>query len=231
MRVGGTRQMARQPVKAKPAPDVAPKPKRPPITMPMAAAWTSDVRTLAVNVTILLAILLVVPVIVTQFWRSQVVIEPITVPDAMVATGLTPEVAAGRLWDGLEAVTDEAGTAKRSVVSIPESAKVDFAIPDSGLSIDSLVYYVRQFFNSYETRVTGEFRCADAGCAPEGQSLRLRVVSNTVELIDLPPRGAKSEARYFREAAAEVRRGSIRSPPWRLSRSPTRPAARCWRGG
>src|SRR5687767_10349318 len=185
--------MARKPA-TKPAPAPA-APVRDPITLPEAAAFTSDVRTLLVNITILVAIVLVVPVIVAQFWRSQVVIEPLTVPQAMVATGLTPEVAAGRLWDGLEAVTDAAGTAKRSVVSIPESAKVDFAIPDSGLSIDALVYYVRQFFNSYETRITGEFRCADASCAPEGQSLRIRVVSNTVELIDMPVRGTRSEER------------------------------------
>lgn len=192
--------MARKPA-AKPAPA---KPVREPITLPQAAAFTTDVRTLAVNISILLALLIVVPVIVMQFWRSQVVIQPIAVPDALVATGLTPEVAAGRLWDGLQAVKDDAGTAKQSVVSIPESAKVDFAIPDSGLSIDALVYYVRQFFNSYETRIAGEFRCADANCAPEGQSLRIRVVSNDVELIDLPPRGTKSEESYFRDAAAEV---------------------------
>jgi tetratricopeptide (TPR) repeat protein len=196
--------MARQPAKAKPAPEAPAKPKRPPITLPVAAAWTSDVRTLAVNITILLAIILVVPVIATQFLRSQVVIEPITVPEPMRATGLTPEVAAGRLWDGLESISASAGTAKATVVSIPESAKVDFAIPDSGLSIDALVYYVRQFFHAYETRVSGEFRCADPACTPDGMTLRIRVIADEVNLIDLPARGSKTEEAYFRDAAAEV---------------------------
>lgn len=192
--------MARKPAaKAAPA-----KPERDPITLPEAASFTSDVRTLAVNVTILLAIVLVVPVIVTQFWRSQVVIEPIAVPGGLSETGLTAEIAAGRLWDGIEAVSASAGTAKATVVSIPESAKVDFAIPDSGLSIDSLVYYVRQFFHVYETRVSGEFRCADPSCAPEGVTLRIRVIDDDVNLIDMPARGDKSEDTYFREAAAEV---------------------------
>lgn len=194
--------MARKPA-AKPAAAPA-APVRDPITLPEAAAFTSEVRTLLVNVTILLAIVLVVPVIAVQFMRSQVVLEPLAVPEQLSSTGLTPEIAAGRLWDGLEAITKSANTAKATVVSIPESAKVDFAIPDSGLSIDALVYYVRQFFHVYETRVSGEFRCADASCAPEGVTLRLRVVDDDVNLIDLPPRGDKSEEAYFRDAAAEV---------------------------
>ena len=110
--------MARKPA-AKAAPAT---PERDPITLPEAASFTSDMRTLAVNVTILLAIVLIVPVVITQFWRSQVVIEPIAVPEALSATGLTPEIAAGRLWDGVEAVSASAGTAKATVVSIPESA-------------------------------------------------------------------------------------------------------------
>lgn len=194
--------MARQP--AKTAPKKPEKPPRDPVTLPEAAAFTSDVRTLAVNITILLAILIVIPVIVTQFWRDQVVIQPIAVPDAMLATGLTPEVAAGRLWDGLESIASSANTAKRTVISIPESTKVDFAIPDSGLSIDALVYYVRQFFNAYETRVQGEMRCGDAECTAAGQTMRLRVVGAGVDLIDLPPRGDLTEEDYFRKAAAEV---------------------------
>src|SRR5688572_33481830 len=101
--------MARKPA-AKPA-TVPAAPARDPITLPEAASLTSDVRTLLVNITILLAIVLVVPVIAVQFLRSQVVIEPIGVPAQLSATGLTAEIAAGRLWDGLEAITAAAGTA------------------------------------------------------------------------------------------------------------------------
>ena len=81
---------------------------------------------------------------------------------------------------------------------------MDFSIPDSGISIDSLVFYVRQFFNLYQTRISGEFVCASAECRTEGLSLRIRILRDKLEVIQLPPMGAQSEAEYFRAAAARV---------------------------
>ena len=179
-----------------------PAPQR--LTLTRAAGLSTDVRTLAVNLTILAVIIRVVPVIASQFLREQVLIEPIAVPEALLATGLTPEVAANRLWDGLKEVKEAAGSSKGSVTAIPDSKQVDFSIPDSGLSIDSLIYYVRQFFNAYETRIGGEFRCADPACSPAGITLRLRVVRDDMELLQLPPMGPRAEAEYFRDAAGEV---------------------------
>lgn len=178
--------------------------RKPPLTLPAAAALSNDLRTLAVNLTILVAIILILPVIGVQFLRNQVLIEPIVVPQALQGTGLTPEVAANRLWDGLNDIRETADTAKGGVSVVPDSQQVDFSIPDAGLSIDSLIYYVRQFFHAYETRIGGEFRCADAGCARDGVTLRLRIVREGLELVQLPPMGAASEAEYFRDAAAEV---------------------------
>lgn len=168
------------------------------------ASFSGDVRTLAVNITILTVIIIIVPVIGGQFLRSQVLIEPIAIPAPLLATGLTPEVAANRLWDGIKQVTLEGNTAKGAISAIPETQKVDFSIPDSGLSIDSLVYYVRQFFHIYETHVSGEFRCADPACTPQGITLRLRIVGADLQLVDLPPMGARSEAVYFHDAAHDV---------------------------
>jgi tetratricopeptide (TPR) repeat protein len=168
------------------------------------ATLSNDIRTLVVNLTVLVTILVLVPVIAGQFVREQVLIEPIAVPEAMAASGLSPEIAANRLWDGLQQVKLAAGSAKASVSAIPDSRQVSFSIPDSGLSIDSLIYYVRRFFNAYETRVSGEFRCGDPDCSPAGQTLRLRVFEADLDLIALPPRGERDEEAYFRLAAAEV---------------------------
>lgn len=178
--------------------------RKPRLTLPAAAARSTDVRTLVVNFTILAIIILIVPVVSVQFLRNQVLIEPIAVPQALQASGLTPEVAANRLWDGFKEIKEAAETAKGGVSTVPDSQKVDFSIPDSGLSIDSLIYYVRQFFHAYETRITGEFRCADPACAPEGVTLRLRIVREGLDLVELPPMGSENEARYFRDAAGEV---------------------------
>ena len=196
---------AAAPIPAPPAPDAPPGAARPErLSLQKAASISADFRTLAVNVTVLLVIIVIVPAVLTQFLRSQVVIDPIAVPAAMQADGMTPEIAARRLWDGLQEVKASADTAKNTFSAIPDSDQIDFSIPDAGLSIDSLVYYVRRFFNIFETHIGGEFRCADPACAPEGISLRLRVTGRELEVIALPPRGETSEPEYMTLAATEV---------------------------
>ena len=148
--------------------------------------------------------ILLLPVVVSQFWRSDVMIQPISVPDSLVAIGLKPDVAANRLWDALQDFARSARTSKSSIVAIPDSQRVQFSFPDSGISIDSLVINLRRFFRFYDTRIGGEFLCADATCALEGRHLRIRVMTSQSAVIDLPPIGKMSERDYFREAAAGI---------------------------
>ena len=170
----------------------------------MLVTLTSDLRMLLINVALLSLFLLIVPVVAVQFLHSQVIIQPFPVPTALAARGLTPDVAANRLWDGLHEEEIRAGTSKQAIAALPTNQRVDFAIPDSGVSIDSLVYYVRQFFHTYQTRISGEFRCGDAACSPDGVSLRIRVMRDKLDIIQMPPIGTESEADYFRDAAARV---------------------------
>jgi predicted Zn-dependent protease len=157
-----------------------------------------------VNAAVLAALLLLVPVIAVQFLQDQVIIQPFPVPQAMAEQGLTPDVAANRLWDGLNEEIALAATSKQAIAALPANQRVDFAVPDSGISIDALVYYVRHFFHAYPTRISGEFRCADAACASEGVSLRIRVMRDTLQVIQLPPMGSDPEEAYFRKAALRV---------------------------
>jgi tetratricopeptide (TPR) repeat protein len=161
-------------------------------------------RTVAINLAFLLACLLLTPVIVSQFWRSAIMIEPISVPDSLAARGLKPDVVANRLWDALQAFARSARTSKASFVAIPNSQRVEFSFPDSGVSIDSLVINLRRFFRLYDRKIGGEFVCADATCALEGRHLRIRIVTSQAEVIDLAPMGRTSEADYFRQAAAGI---------------------------
>lgn len=70
--------------------------------------------------------------------------------------------------------------------------------------MDSIVRQTRQFFNIYQTRIAGEFVCADTACAPEGMVLRLRILRGTSDVIDLPPVGQDDLRRYFTSAAIQV---------------------------
>lgn len=174
------------------------------LSLPGFETWSTTVRTVIINLFFLIIVLILVPLLIGQFRRDQVIIEAINVPEAMADRGMTAEVAASRVWDGLRDVTLAAKTTKESIAALPDSRRVEFSFPDSGLSIESLVYHVRKLFNAYETRVAGEFVCADAECAPASTRLRLRVLRDGVELVDLPPIGDRTERDYFADAASGV---------------------------
>lgn len=174
------------------------------LSLPEMEAWSNTMRTLFLNGLFLVAVVVVVPILVGQFRRDQVVIEPIAVPGTLTEQGLTPDVVASRIWDGLADVEAAAKTSKEKIAAIPDARRVEFSFPDSGFSIESLVFHVRRLFNAYETRIAGEFVCGDAACERSGMRLRLRVIRDDVVLVDLPPIGAGDERSYFRDAAAGV---------------------------
>lgn len=173
-------------------------------SLPQIEAWSTTFRTVFLNALFLIAIVILLPVLISQFQRDQVVIESIGVPDTLSEQGLTGAVVASRVWDGLQDVVTQSNTAKDSIVAIPDARRVEFSFPDSGFSIESLVFHLRRLFNAYETRIAGEFVCADKDCARAGMRLRLRVIRQGVDLIDMPPIGDRSERDYFADAGGRV---------------------------
>lgn len=174
------------------------------LSLPGLESWSTNIRTVLLNLFFLVIVIVLVPLLIGQFRRDQVIIEPIAVPESLVARGLTAEVTASRIWDGLADVKLAARTSKDSIAALPDARRVEFSFPDSGLSIESLVFHVRRLFNAYETRIAGEFICDTAECAPGGMRLRLRVIRDNVELVDLPPINATPEREYFKDAASGI---------------------------
>ena len=187
------------------APPQAPPPKpRLRVSLPSIESGSTQLRKVILNLAFVLAVLIFIPILASQFLRSPVLIEPIAVPEALLARGMTPEVAASRLGDGLRDANTLARTSKESVVAIPNSQRVQFSVPEVGLSLDSIVRQTRGFFNIHQTRIAGEFVCADAACAPEGVTLRLRILRGTSDVIDLPAVGNQDLRAYFTAAAVQV---------------------------
>lgn len=213
---GPQRRAARRRASAPPRPDEATPatpsepegtktaPARRLISLPTVEATSNTVRSLLINFSFFVAFFLLLPALATQLWRNQVVIEPIAVPPALVQMGLTPDVAANRVWDGLKDFEAAADTAKRTFVAVPEGRALDFSIPQSGLSLESVMSQLRQFLNLFETRISGEFVCASPACAPAEMRLRLRVLRGTATVIDLPEMGATESRDYFRLAAESI---------------------------
>ncbi len=192
-----------QPVPPPAPPDHARSPRRR-ISLPTLESGSTRLRKVVLNIAFVLAILVFIPVLASQFLRNPVLIEPISVPKALLQRGLSPEVMASRLWDGLRDASLLARTSKESVAAIPNSQRVQFSVPEVGLSIDSIVRQTRQFFNAYQTRITGEFVCGEPACPASTMRLRLRILRNTSEVIDLPPVGSTDLRSYFTGAAVQV---------------------------
>lgn len=161
-------------------------------------------RNVILNVLYVLAVLLFIAVLFSQLLHEQVVIEPIAVPKALAAQGMSPEVVASRLWDGLRDAQVQARTSKASLSAIPDSQRIQFAVPDMGLSLDSIVRQTRQFLNLHQTRIGGEIVCKTAACTPGEMQLRLRVLKGTNDVIDLPPMSGVDQRGYFTNAAVQV---------------------------
>lgn len=174
------------------------------LSLPSLESWSTNLRTVLINLLFLVTLVVVLPLLLGQFRRDQVIIEPISVPDTLAQRGLTADVVASRVWDGLLDVKQKARTAKESIDALPDSRQVEFSFPDSGLSIESLVFHLRRLFNAYETRIGGEFVCADADCAPQGVSLRLRVIRDRVDLVEMEPIGTTDQRAYFADAGARI---------------------------
>ena len=182
----------------------APAPAKKRVRLTHVEAASTRLRSVLLNFAFVAAFLVIVPVIVSQFWRNEVMIMPVPVPAALADVGLTPEVAANRIWDGIRDATLRANTSKSTVTALPDAQRIEFSLPESGFSMESLIQQTRAFFHAYQTRISGEFTCSDPSCDPKGMRLRLRVLRETSKLIDLPPIGDTSLRDYFAAAGVQV---------------------------
>lgn len=165
---------------------------------------TTLVRSILFNVLVMVAIVVLIPVIVSELASDRVTITSISVPAALEEKGLTGTVVANRLWDAWSQVTDELKIAKETRDILPSSQRIEFSIPDSGISFESLIHHVRAFFGRAELRISGELVCAAEPCSLATSALRLRVIEKSITVIDLPPPGDGDVNAWFRKAISEA---------------------------
>lgn len=165
---------------------------------------TTLVRSILFNVLVMVAILVLIPVIIAELASDRVTITSISVPAALEEKGLNGTVVANRLWDAWAQVTDELKIAKETRDILPSSQRIEFSIPDSGISFESLIHHVRAFFGRAELRISGELVCVAEPCSLATSALRLRVIDRSIEVIDLPPPGEGDVNAWFRKAISEA---------------------------
>ena len=165
---------------------------------------TTLVRSILFNLLVMVAILVLIPVIISELASDRVTITSISVPAALEEKGLNGTVVANRLWDAWSQVTDELKIAKETRDILPSSQRIEFSIPDSGISFESLIHHVRAFFGRAELRISGELVCVAEPCSLATSALRLRVIDKSIEVIDLPPPGDGDVNAWFRKAISEA---------------------------
>jgi tetratricopeptide (TPR) repeat protein len=161
-------------------------------------------RSIFLNLLAVLAVVLALPILVRELFLNRVVIAPLSMPANIAASGLTGDVAANRLWDAWSHLNAEVAVAKETRDVLPSSQRIQFQIPDSGLSFDSLIHHLRSFLGIDETTVSGEFVCPSEPCDLANAALRLRVVGHDLSVITLDPVGTTPLDLYWREAITEV---------------------------
>ena len=144
------------------------------------------------------------PILFVELTTDRVAIAPLSVPSEIEQSGLTGTVVANRLWDAWAKLNTEVAIAKETRDVLPSSQRIEFSIPDSGFSFDSLIHHLRSFFGFHDTTLSGEMVCAADPCSRRELSLRLRVIDKDLHVVQLPAMGDTPEDIYWRKAISEV---------------------------
>jgi tetratricopeptide (TPR) repeat protein len=164
----------------------------------------SLLRSLVLNCLLLLMLAVSLPILFVELKTDRVVIQPLSVPWQIETTGLTGTVVANRLWDAWSRLNSEVAIAKETRDVLPSSQRIEFEIPDSGLSFDSLIHHLRSFIGYHDTTLSGEMICDSDPCNRTKLSMRLRLIDDDLHVIQLPIMGLESEDQYWQRAMTEV---------------------------
>jgi tetratricopeptide (TPR) repeat protein len=146
------------------------------------AQGSGQLRAVVVNSIIALAVILGAATLIDEAFRDSAVIDPIQVPDELAKQGYRPEVIARRLRDEVLEIRRIAASRREGREIQPDSEQLNIELPGTGISLGSLLRIVKRFFESSETRVTGEIVSHDGE-----YELRLRFLGHGLH-AEIPAR-------------------------------------------
>ena len=182
---------------AAPAPKPPSKPRR-----ERFVEWLVFLRSLTINVVVIGSIIAVLAVTARDLFRQPVIIEEIGLPKALTDRGYSGTVAAHRLWDAIQNIQDNSGTAKPQTTLLTSSRQLDVVEPGTGISLQGLTQMLRAVFGLKQTRIAGEVICLDPDCSAKSLALRLRVLTGDgMEVVSAGPVGNQTIEAYFNRSA------------------------------
>jgi tetratricopeptide (TPR) repeat protein len=162
----------------------------------------------------LLVALAVIIVSYLVFERNQAKVEAIFTPKPLEDLGFTSDIAVQHLMKAIDKIESEAQLidpgsvqieSQRKLIKplltiVPASQEINFSIPNSGISLESLIRQLRVMIGRQETTIAGEFICESAHCNLNDYRLELFVTGELPEILDqIGPTSNWNE--YFYHAA------------------------------
>jgi tetratricopeptide (TPR) repeat protein len=110
-----------------------------------------------------------------EFRSSDIIIESISLPKAISEKGYTEEITAHLIADSLWNVSKAARTTKGLSNFVSKSSYADITIPQTAISLRSMVQQFRQMTGWYVTRINGDVVCEELSCKSSIFYIQLRI--------------------------------------------------------
>jgi tetratricopeptide (TPR) repeat protein len=116
----------------------------------------SHLRSLVINSFFFLAAIALAVIIVRQLTNNPVVVEPVSVPDALAKQGYTPKIIGQRIVDDIYKIQRAATTVKERRDLMPEWAQLDVEMPGAGMSVKEIGRIIKESLGIPTSRISGE---------------------------------------------------------------------------
>ncbi|MGD0059758.1 MAG: tetratricopeptide repeat protein [Verrucomicrobiia bacterium] len=175
--------------------------RKPRIRCKNVADLLTSLRSIAVNFTILVLLLLFIPIVYHDCTQNVLLVEPFSVPPELQALGYNPPVMANQFVDQVQAIADEVKIASKAqpLFTPPTEPIPDIEVPDTGFSLKSIINLLRGHYRATTERIS-----ADATLNTNALQLTLRIddqtgrntalITGRVDQMDTLMRAAAEEA-------------------------------------
>ena len=172
-----------------------------------------ELRKVAVNVGAVAAFVIVVTLGFFEYRRApEIIIEPFVLPKVLLDLGYTGQMPAYRVADEIEKMTAVTSRPQAFLTSGSSGSSQALAteigslkIPETGISIQSLLQSLRLFFGREEIKIIGNFVCGTLPCALDSLFLRLSIKNGDKHRYKkLDAFDPKTIDAYYREAAKQI---------------------------
>lgn len=140
---------------------------------------------------IVILLLVLVAVVGKATFKRGTIIEPISAPWELSARGYTGQVISQQLIDEIKAYIEQAQSSRTtgSLSMLPPDQSIPkIEVPGAGISMEAVIYYVREFVNVSDVRLSGEIVLEPAEDGqPQMYRFRARMSDGTHHYISSEP--------------------------------------------